>query len=119
MRYKEITATAPKEVLANDHFVAIPYTVPAAGVEANADGYKIVPAGTILPANDATAVGVLLHDTDVTDGDRTDAIVVHGFIKSSVLPTAPSAAAKAALPLVKFVGDSTQPDYTSFVTTGT
>lgn len=103
MRYKEVTATAPKEILANDHFVAIPYTVPAAGVEANADGYKIVPAGAILPANDATAIGVLLHDTDVTDGDRTDAIVIHGFIKSAALPAAPAAEAVAALKQISFL----------------
>ena len=103
MRYKEVTATAPKEILANDHFVAIPYTVPAAGVEANADGYKIVPAGTILPANDATAIGVLLHDTDVTDGARTDAIVIHGFITSPKLPVAPATEAATALKQITFL----------------
>ena len=103
MRYKEVTATAPKEILANDHFVAIPYTVPATGVEANADGYKVVPAGTILPANDATAIGVLLHDTDVTDGDRTDAIVIHGFVKSAKLPAAPATEAVAALKQISFL----------------
>lgn len=103
MKYSEVFATAPVEVLANDHFVAIPYTVPATGVTAGADGRKIVPAGTILPANDATAVGVLLHDTDVTDGDRTDAIVIHGFIKSSALPVVPDITAVTALKQISFL----------------
>ena len=103
MKYSEVFATAPVEVLANDHFVAIPYTVPATGVTADADGRKIVPAGMILPANDATAIGVLLHDTDVTDGDRTGAIVIHGFIKSAKLPAAPATEAVAALKQISFL----------------
>lgn len=103
MKYSEVFATAPVEVLANDHFVAIPYTVSATGVTADADGMKIVKAGTILPANDATAKGVLLHDTDVTDGDRTDAIVIHGFIKSAALPAAPAAEAVTALKQISFL----------------
>lgn len=103
MKYTQVTATAPVEILANDHYIAIPYTVPDTDIVADANGKKTVPAGTILPANDATAVGVLLHDTDVTYGARTDAIVIHGFIKTAKLPTAPADTAKTALKQISFM----------------
>lgn len=103
MKYTQVTATAPVEILANDHYVAIPYTVSATGIVADANGKKTVPAGTIFPLNDTTAIGVLLHDTDVTYGDRTDAIVIHGFIKTAKLPAAPIAAAITALKQISFL----------------
>jgi hypothetical protein len=103
MKYTEVSATQAKEILANDHYVAIPYTVPDTGVVADANGKKTVPAGTVLPANDATAVGVLLHDTDVTYGAKTDAIVIHGFIKTAKLPVAPADTAKTALKQISFM----------------
>ena len=36
---------------------------------ADANGYKIVPAGTPFPSNDANCLGYLLHSVDVTQGD--------------------------------------------------
>ena len=104
MNVKTETVTATKEILYNDHYVGKPYTVSATGVTANSEGEKIVPAGTILPANDATAQGVLLFDTNVTDGDCTATIVIHGFIKSAALPAAPAAEAKTALKDIQFIG---------------
>jgi hypothetical protein len=64
MKFTEKSVTMPLEILYNDHFVGIPCMVPNAGVTPDADSKKIVKAGTIYPANDATAKGVLLHDTE-------------------------------------------------------
>ena len=44
----------------------VPQTMKAV---ADANGMKIVPAGTPFPANDDTCVGYLLEDVDVTRGD--------------------------------------------------
>lgn len=86
-----------KLILANDHYVAIPYDCTELTALAT-DG--VIPAGTIIPANDATAKGVLLSDVVLAENPN-GTIVVHGFIKKSKLPAEP--AATVALPLVVFV----------------
>ena len=63
---------------------------------------KIIKAGTIYPANDATAQGVVFSDLDVTEGDVNGAVLVFGFVKTSALPVEPSQEAKAALNMIKF-----------------
>lgn len=46
-----------------------------------ADGArKVVPAGTVYPANDATAVGFVFTDTDVTDGAVAGSVMVAGRV---------------------------------------
>lgn len=85
-------------------------TVSATGVTADDYGYKIVPAGTIYPANDATAAGILFTDVDVTSGDHEGPLMVAGRVVTDRLPVAPAEAAKTALEAVgiKFVaGDDT------------
>lgn len=96
MKYTNKTVTRPGEILANDHKVAIPYDCSA--IAANAEG--IIPAGTIIPANDATAIGVLLNDV-VKEENPNGTIVVHGWIKKSKLPAAPADTVK--LPMIAFV----------------
>lgn len=61
------------------------YTVSADGVTADEWGNKIVPAGTVLPKNDATAKGILFEDVDVTEGDHEGALIVAGRIYSDCL----------------------------------
>ncbi len=93
-----------------DHYVAISRTVSDVGITANAEGKKIIPAGSNLGGgfladetvhaiikNDADAEGVLLDDLDVTYGSAAAAIVIHGFINLNKLPEAPDAAAITAL----------------------
>lgn len=91
-----------KEMLKYDHFVAEAIVLTQSD-STTVDGKKIVKAGTILPANDATAKGVLLDDVDVTHGDATGSLVIHGFIDKSKLTTQPDAAAITALPMIKFI----------------
>lgn len=128
MKFIETTYTNKKEILKfPDHYVALAVTVDDAGVVADADGKKIVPAGTILgggvltdptggfaklavttPGVDGApgtsdAEGVLLNDTDVTYGPASGALVIHGFIDAAKLPAAPTAEDVAALNQIKFL----------------
>jgi len=98
MKVKELEYGAPaNQILAiPDHYVAIAQkhdkaTVGTPGLAVLVDGRYVVKAGTIWPANDGTAQGVVLNDYDVNDGDAMMAIVMHGFIKTAALPAAPSA----------------------------
>lgn len=99
-----------------DHYVALAITVDDNGISANSDGKKIVPAGTIVgndiltdatkkavASNDEDAEGILLDDVDVTYGPAPGAMVIHGFIDSTKLPTAPAAAAVTALKQITFI----------------
>lgn len=97
MIFESKSAAARKEILANDHYVAIPYDCSDV-----TDTNGVIPAGTIVPANDATAVGVLLCDV-VKANNPNGTVVVHGFVRESKLPTAPEETAKTALGLIKFM----------------
>lgn len=108
MKMKSIEYGAPaKQILAiPDHYVALGFkhakaTSGTPGLAVLQEGRYIVKAGTIYPANDATAIGVVLNDYDVTDGDAMMAVVVHGFIKKAALPAAPNVAVD--IPMIKFV----------------
>ena len=82
--------------------VAFTTTVPQAlGKDFN--GRKIVVAGTIIPANDATAEGILANDVDVTEGDAVGAKIVEAYIYKSRLPVTPTEEAIAALKEIKFI----------------
>ena len=87
-----------------DHYVSVAHTFlknDAAAVTEN--GRKVIKAGTIYPANDATAKGVVWADYDVTNGDVTGALIIHGFVKTAALPAVPAENAKTALPMVAFM----------------
>jgi hypothetical protein len=98
MRFTRNSIGSDKLVLANDHFVNMAYD--CSKLTPNSDG--IIPAGTIVPANDATAVGVLFQDV-VPEENPNGTITIHGFIDASKLPTAPAAAAKTALKQITFM----------------
>lgn len=119
MKMKQIEYGAPtKQILAiPDHYVALGFKHPRAiqgstGLATLVEGRYIVKAGTFYPANNDTAIGVILNDYDVTDGDQMMAVVMHGFIKQEALPEAPAASTgeaplvkgtEAVLPMIKFV----------------
>ena len=85
MKFKNYDITNTKEILYNDHYVAVPYD--CSNLTADSEG--IIKAGTIVPANDETAIGVLLYDVKKAD-DPNGTVVVHGFIKKSALSAEPS-----------------------------
>ena len=81
--------------------------VPASGVEADANGKKIVKAGTPFPSNDGECLGYLLHSVDVTQGDAPGTYVYEGVIDEAKVTEngiTVSDAAKAATPRVTFYG---------------
>lgn len=111
MKFVQTNYGTKKEILKfPDHFVAVPVIVDDTGITPNAEGKKIVVAGSIVGGgvlanptlkatvqNDADAEGVLFYDVDVTDGPRSGAMLVHAFIDLAKIPTAPSAEAIEAL----------------------
>lgn len=86
MKYTTKTVIASVEFLANDHYVAKNYDCTNLSALAK-DG--IIKAGTIVPANDATAEGILLNDVNLNENPN-GAIVIHGFVLKSKLPVAPA-----------------------------
>lgn len=89
------TAVAPSQILFNvQNQMSVGVIVDEAVGTAGEDGRKIVKAGTPLngdltargtafvAAEDTSnpAVGVLLHDVDVTDGDANGTLLIWGFV---------------------------------------
>lgn len=103
IKMKTVDYASEKQILATpDHYVAIARKLEKdSALAVTVEGRKIVKAGTIYPANDATAIGVVLNDHDVTDGDKMAAVVIHGFIQASKLPAQP--AGTVNLPQITFV----------------
>jgi hypothetical protein len=85
--------------LANDeNCVRKSYTIPADHdlVQERDNGRKVVPAGAVIPANDATGIGLLYEDIDVTEGAKMGSIVTEGTIYGDRLPEAIDATATLA-----------------------
>ena len=97
----KVSATAEKTIImAPELMFAVSCVVANTGLVADSDGKKIVKAGTPLvgsltarntpftaaKADTASGVcGVLLHDVDVTSGNKNATAVVFGFIDKSKL----------------------------------
>jgi hypothetical protein len=116
MKYTQVDYSNREEVLKfPDHYVAVAVTVDDTNVAANAEGKKILPAGSPIggvggatledeslkvekkntqgAATGATGAGVdvegvLLNDVDVTHGPAGGAMLIHGFVDPSKLPEA-------------------------------
>lgn len=105
-RVKSATYGQPIGVLKYFPYQAFPAMIKEQGVTPDADGNKIVKAGTPYPANDNTCKGYILEDIDVTYGDAPGAVVFEGTIDNAKLalngitvdPTA-----KSATPRVTFM----------------
>lgn len=120
-KFVETKFTSKKEILKfPDHYVNVAVTVDDTGISANADGKKIVPAGTILgggvladptkkakkavtTAGVSNAEGVLFNDVDVTYGSAAGAMLIHGFIDLNKIPVAPTPEEVAALKQITFL----------------
>ena len=62
-----------------------------------ANGGKYMPMGTVYPANDATAEGIVYEDVDVSSGNMPGSVVLSGVVYENRLPVAIATAAKTAL----------------------
>lgn len=83
-----------------------------AGATDTGDGNKYVPMGTVWPANDATAKGIVYEDVDVTEGDAPGSVVLAGRVYEDRLPVTIAAAAKTALAAIGFTFIATSPAVT-------
>ena len=78
------------------------------------DGRKVVPAGAVIPANGATAKGILFEDIDVTNGAAAGSVVTEGTVYEDKLPAAIDSAAESAMTGITVITTSpaiTRPDY--------
>lgn len=99
MKFIEKSIPQGKMILANDHYVAKAYDCSALSALAT---NGVIPEGTIIPANGATAVGVLLTPVVLAE-DPNGTVVIHGFIETAKLPVEPAEAAKTALKQIMFM----------------
>lgn len=78
-----------------------------AAVKTASNGGKYLPMGTIYPAADATAKGIIYEDVDVSTGDMPASLVTKGVVYENRLPEATNgaiaSAAKTALEKLGFV----------------
>lgn len=91
MKAKQWDFYNSKTILAiPDHYVCIgrkqAQASAASGIVTQENSRFVVKAGTPYPANDATAIGLVFQDYDVTDGDVNMAILIHGFVLEEKLP---------------------------------
>lgn len=63
------------------------------GQKITVNGRVIVPAGAVIPANGASAKGILYEDIDVTNGDAWGSVVTEGVVYGTYLPAAISESA--------------------------
>ena len=91
-----------KEILkVADHYEALKKTFKMNDEAATTvDGRKIIKAGTVYPKNDATAIGMVLNDVDVTEGDADGALLVHAIVDKNKIPAEISAEAAPKIPLI-------------------
>ena len=107
----KITGSAPVQILFDvEHQMSVPVKVAAASENyVTENGRKIVKAGTPLAGdittrntaftttNTNTAVGILLHDVDITDGAANATMLLWGFVNLSRLGTSTAALVTAAV----------------------
>lgn len=108
MKFTTKEYDSAKHILAiPDHYVAIARTAAKAtdvsGIVVSENGRFIIKAGTVYPANNETAIGLVMQDYDVTDSDASMAIIIHGFVRADRLPAALSETAKQVLPQITVI----------------
>lgn len=79
---------APGYFLAHEECERKTRQIPQSGATTTANGGKYVKMGTIFPANDATAEGIVYEDVDVTAGDMPGSVVLSGVVYEDRLPEA-------------------------------
>lgn len=66
------------------------------------DGRKILKGGSAYPKNDATAIGLVFQDYDVTDGPVAISVIVSGEVMTERLPVPVVAVAQTAMKNIGF-----------------
>ena len=120
------TVYAPGWFLAHEECVRETRTILQTGATTAANGAKYVKMGTIYPANDATAIGIVYEDVDVTTGDMPGSVVTKGVIYEDRLPEAVDTYSTATVPsggnpktLGLYERSGSSPNYVYTLTTDT
>jgi hypothetical protein len=123
---KEHDYAAIPNILFNEHQVFKPegVTFDASLFAADEKGNKNIPVGQFIAKITETGLygpydigtelapktngqekvaGILTYAVDVTDGNNLGNCLIHGFVKTALLPVAPTPAVIAALPLICFL----------------
>lgn len=100
---KKETLAAPQQILFNvQNQMSVPILVDKSMASVTVDGRKVVKAGTPLSGDltargtafkaavdtTAPAVGVLLHDVDITDNNANGTLLIWGFVNLDRLDSA-------------------------------
>lgn len=97
MAEKIITLNRPNFLASEVGLRTVTYTLHLDATNGTEEGSRIyIKAGTIYPKNDATAVGIVFQDIDVTDGDAVGALMVAGHYYSDKLAKSISSEATTA-----------------------
>ena len=103
-----VTAVSPKTIIANPEMaIAFPCILANTGIDADADGKKIIKAGTPITGSleargtafvvasttegVSNAIGLALHDVDVTAGNANGTVLVQGVVKLDEVDTTTAA----------------------------
>lgn len=99
--YKEIVDAINDDIVANTFVKAgLASGVGEDAVAAEASAAPLSSGGEATVAGDID--GILYHSVDVTDGEATGALIIHGYVNVDNMPSVPSAAVKAKLPHIVF-----------------
>lgn len=92
-KISHVSGAAPVQILFNvQHQMSVGVVVDSTMASVTKNGRKIVKAGTPLTgdlttrgtpfkaAGEANAVGVLLHDVDITEGNANGSLLIWGFV---------------------------------------
>lgn len=117
---------APGFFLAHEECVRKTRQIPQEGATSTEQGGKYVKMGTIYPANDATAEGIVYEDVDVTTGNMPGSVVTKGVVYEDRLPEAVDAYSSATVPtggnpkeLGLYERSGSSPNYVYTLTTDT
>lgn len=117
---------APGYFLAHEECERKTRQIAQTGATTTTDGGKYVKMGTIYPANDATAEGIVYEDVDVTTGDMPGSVVLKGVVYEDRLPEAVDTYSSATVPtggnpktLGLYERSGSSPNYVYTLTTDT
>ena len=117
---------APGYFLAHEECVRKTKQIAQTGATTAENGGKYIKMGTIYPANDATAAGIVYEDVDVTTGNMPGSVVLKGVVYEERLPEAADTYSSATVPtggnpkeLGLYERSGTSPNYVYTLTTDT